>query len=84
MKLIPIDTRDIPPEVRKKRETLPKRTYEAAIITFLNGKHNAVRIEEPYVSKKGLYVSFKASIEYNHFPCDVIQRDGNVYLIKTY
>lgn len=83
MKLIPINTRDIPPEIRGKKGQLPKRTYEAALITFMNGNNDAVRVQEPYVSTKGLALSFKTSIESNKFPCDVIIRDGNVYLIKT-
>lgn len=83
MKLIPIDTRDIPPEVRGRRVNLPRRTYEAAIITFMDGRNNAVRVEEPRASKKAQVVAFRLAIETNRFPCEVVMRDGNVYLIKT-
>ena len=55
MKLIPIETRNIPPDNKVGRHgaELPRRIYEAALITFMDGNYDAVRIEEPRITKNG-------------------------------
>lgn len=83
MKLIPIDVRDIPnDQTGKKKDSLPMRIYEAALITFFNGAHAAVRVEEGRATKSALYHGFLGAIERLRYPCEVVMRDGNVYLIK--
>ena len=84
MRLRPIDTRDIPPEARvKSSRNLPPRTYEAALITFMDGKYDAVEVSEPAVTKMAMRHGFDDAISKNGFPCKCIMRDGNIYLIKT-
>lgn len=85
MKLIPIETRNIPPDNKVGRHgaELPRRIYEAALIAFMDGNHEAVRIEEPRITKNGCYHAFYTAIEKMKCPVKVIMRDGNVYLVKT-
>ena len=83
MKLIPIETRDIPPEAKGRRESLPQRIYEAALISFMDGRCEAVRVEEPRITKNLCYRGLSTTIERLGFPCKAMIRDGNVYLIKT-
>ena len=84
MKLRPIELGDVPKEMTgTHKDSLPKRIYEAAIISFMDGRSQACEVREERVSKRVLCRSLQETIKECRFPCEAVMRNGDVYLIKT-